>query len=407
MSHLKSQFPFFTHNPEVVYLDNAATTQKPAVVLDAMQDFYERDNVSIAGLYPASVAMSATVEAERAYLREFMGAFVGSHVIFTQSATDSLNILAAGLEKEVRGLDTIVVTDIEHHANILPWRRLAQLTGAKIESVPLTPDFGIDLDALLSFAKTAKIVALTHVSNITGLMLDIKVIGEKIRAINPECIIVVDGSQGVTKTKIECARWGIDAYVFSAHKIYGPLGIGVLWGTAKLLEMVEPYRVGGKMVDTVGQTGVSWAPLPAKLEAGTPNVAGVVGMGAGVRFQQQLFAEGSMQRELDLTRYCLELLSSIKLVHIIGTPGNMHGIISFVVEGVDSYDIGSFLGRHPFDLAAPSIAVRVGTHCGQPFMHAVGIDGTVRISFACYNTRKDVDAFFAVLSAAISFFTKS
>ncbi len=405
MPPIRAQFPFFTHNPDILYLDNAATTQKPQVVLDMMRDFYERDNVSIAGLYSASMRMSAAVEAERAFLKSFLGGGEGSHLIFTQSATDSLNILASGLEKMIRGPDSIVVTDIEHHANILPWRRLAQRTGVKMQSVPLTADFNLDYDQLYDMAKTAKIVALTHVSNITGLRLDIAELSRKIRVVNPECIIIVDGSQGVTKEPVDVASWGIDAYVFSAHKIYGPLGIGVLWGTAKLLEMVEPYRVGGKMVDSVTSSSVQWAPLPAKLEAGTPNAAGILGMGAGVRFQQQLWAQGSAEYEQELTEYCLEKLQQIKEVKIIGTPGNIHGIISFVVENIDSYDIGSFLGKNPLDMTAPSIAVRVGMHCGQPFMQAAGVDGTIRVSFAPYNTLEDIDSFTTVLCAAITYFS--
>jgi cysteine desulfurase/selenocysteine lyase len=367
------------------YLDTAATAQKPKQVIDAIARAYGETYATVhRGVYQRSAEMTLAFEASRRRVAEFIGANAAEEVIFVRGATEGINLVAQSWGgTNLKPGDRIMLSILEHHSNIVPWQLIAERTGAEIDVAPLTEDGRIDLDAMAAMlTERHKIVALAHVSNVLGSVLDAKRAAKLAHGVGAK--LLLDGCQAVPRMPVDVAELGCDFYVFSGHKLYGPTGIGVLWGKADLLDAMPPWQGGGAMIDKVSFARTTYAPPPARFEAGTPHVVGVIGLHAAVDYVAGIGLEAIAAHEDALVRETRRTLSAMNSVRLLG-PDDSAGIVSFAVEGVHPHDVGTILDES-------HVAIRAGHHCAQPLMEHLGLHATARASFGVYNGKQDVEA---------------
>ena len=396
----RSDFPLLARHPALHYLDSAATAQKPAVVLDALRDFYETSNANPhRGAYALSVLATDRYHAARETVARFIGASDSDCLIFTRGTTESLNLVAhAWGDTNIGAGDEVVVTALEHHANFVPWQQLALRTGAALRIVELTPTHTIDLDMLRDVvgART-KIVAITHVSNAVGSITPLQDVVRIVRA-RSAAVIVVDGAQAVPHLPVHFDALDIDFYAFSGHKLLGPMGIGVLVGRRPLLEAMPPYQFGGDMIEWVRDTDSTWNVLPYKFEAGTPNAADAVALAAAVRYLDGLGMARVRSHELALLEAAEASVRALPGVTVYGPPpAQRSGVLSFSLADVHPHDLATILDQH-------GVCIRAGHHCAQPLMRRLGVSATARASFYVYSDGSDVDALVGALTAAQQLF---
>jgi cysteine desulfurase/selenocysteine lyase len=390
VAKVRADFPILStsaNGKPLVYLDNGATTQKPQAVIDATDRYYEAQNANIhRGVYELSQIATNTYDDARRTVAQFINAAEDAECIFTRGTTEGINLVAAGFRSILKQGDEIIVSTMEHHSNIVPWQMLAEATGAVLKVIPITDAGELRMDeyAKLLSGRT-KIVAVTHLSNALGTVND----ATRITAMAHErgAAVLIDGAQWVAHYPTDVQDIGCDFYAFSGHKLYGPTGIGVLYGKRAWLERLPPYQGGGDMIETVTFAKTTYAVLPNKFEAGTPNMAGAVGLEAAIDYVQSVGLTAAAEHEHDLLAYATEQLSQLPGIRIIGTAKEKGSVISFVVENppMAAYDLGVQLDRR-------GIACRTGHHCCMPLMDRMNIPATTRASFAMYNTREDVDA---------------
>jgi cysteine desulfurase/selenocysteine lyase len=367
------------------YLDTAATAQKPRPVIDAIARGYAETYATVhRGVYQRSAEMTLAFEAARRKVAAFIGAPAPEEVVFLRGATEAINLVAQSWGGTfLQPGDRILLSMLEHHSNIVPWQMVAERTGAAIDVAPLTADGRIDLDAAAAMlTERHRIVALAHVSNVLGSVVDARRAAELAHRVG--ALLLLDGCQAVPRMPVDVAALGCDFYVFSAHKLYGPTGIGVLWGRADLLETMPPVQGGGAMIDKVTFEKTTYAAPPARFEAGTPHVVGVLGLAAAVDYVQGIGVDAIAAHETALVRETRDALRSLNSVRLFG-PEDSAGIVSFAVEGVHPHDVGTILDES-------RVAIRAGHHCAQPLMAHLGVDATARASFGVYNGPRDIEA---------------
>lgn len=382
----KKDFPLLAGTADA-YLDNAATAQRPRCVMDAEADFYLHHNANpLRGLYPLSVEATEIYEASRETVRAFIGAASADEIIFTRNTTESLNLVAYsyGLT-HVKAGDEVLVSIMEHHSDLLPWQMVCRAAGAELKFIECAPDGSIDLAAVerLITAKT-KIVAIAQVSNVLGREYPVAEIARL--AHKKGAVIVVDGAQSTPHMPVDVRALDADFFAFSGHKVFGPMGIGVLYGKRALLDAMPPFLTGGEMIESVTRTGAVYAELPHKFEAGTVNAAGAAGLKAALEYVSGVGFAEMQRRELALTAHAMEALGAIGHVHILGSskPEEHTGIVTFTLDGVHPHDISEIL-------ASDGVCVRAGHHCAQPLLAHLGLNATVRASMAFYNTPDEID----------------
>ena len=367
------------------YLDTAATAQKPQVVIDAITRAYGETYATVhRGVYQRSADMTVAYEAARAKVARFIGATTSDEIVFVRGATEGINLVAqCWAASQLKAGDRILLSMLEHHSNIVPWQMAAERVGAAIDVLPLTADHRIDLDAMeRMLTPQHTLVALAHVSNVLGSVLDAKRATDLAHGVGAK--ILLDGCQAVPRIAVDVAAIGCDFYVFSGHKLYGPTGIGVLWGRGELLSQMPPYQGGGSMIDRVTFARTTYAPPPGRFEAGTPHIVGALGLAAAIDYVEGIGLDRIHAHETALVRDARAALGSLNSVRLFG-PEDSAGIVSFAVEGVHPHDVGTILdeGR---------VAIRAGHHCAQPLMEVLGVDATARASFAVYNGPQDIEA---------------
>ena len=386
-SPFKADFPLLANNPELVFLDSAATAQRPAAVLDAERSFYETMNANpLRGLYKLSVDATAAIEQARAKVAAFVGADDPAEVIFTRNASESLNLIAKTLGPTVlHEGDEVCISIMEHHSNLIPWQQVCRASGAKL--VFLRPDdqgvIGPEEIAAKIGPKT-KIVSVTHVSNVLGVENPIRAIADAGHA--QGAIVIADGAQSLPHVLVDVKELGVDAFAFSAHKLGGPMGIGGLWAHRELLESLPPFLTGGEMIDSVTEDGAAWAPIPEKFEAGTQDAAGIYATGAAIDYILEHGRTELEERERELAAYLCEKLQALPYVKIVGPddPRAHIGAVSFMVDGIHPHDVSSLLDTK-------NIAIRAGHHCAQPLLTWMGIESCCRASVGFYHDKTDVD----------------
>ncbi|MDO6416671.1 cysteine desulfurase [Sphingomonas sp. BIUV-7] len=367
------------------YLDTAATAQKPQIVIDAIAAAYGETYATVhRGVYQRSADMTLAYEAARERVARFIGAGSSAEIVYVRGATEAINLIAQCWGGTVlKPGDRILLSQLEHHSNIVPWQMIAERTGALIDVAPLTADHCIDLDAVEAMLTPQhKLVALAHVSNVLGSVLDVKRAADLAHAVGAK--LLVDGCQAVARLPVDVTALGCDFYVFSGHKLYGPTGIGCLWARPELLEAMPPYQGGGSMIDKVSFAKTTYAPPPTRFEAGTPHIVGALGLHAAIDYVESIGLDAIHAHETALVRQTREALSAMNSVTLFG-PEDSAGIVSFAIHGVHPHDVGTILdeGR---------VAIRAGHHCAQPLMEALGVPATARASFGVYNGPADVDA---------------
>lgn len=394
---IRAQFPAFTqtiNDMPLVYLDSAATTQKPTVVIDAMADYYRFHNANVhRGSHSMTAQATAKFEQARQTVADFIGAPSKETIIWTRGATESINLVAQSYARNtLNACDEILVCENEHHANIVPWQLVAEQTGAKVVKVPITANGEFDFAQFTQLlSERCKLVAIAHITNVTGARQPIEQVIAAAHQVGAK--VLVDGAQGIVHEKVDVQALDADFYLFSGHKIYAPNGIGVLYGKADLLTQMPPWHGGGKMVEKVSFSGTTFANPPARFEAGTPNVAGAIGLACAIDWYQQFDRQTVHHHLQQLQTATYQALLQIPDVEVIGYQPNA-AVISFIIPGVHHQDIATLLNHQ-------GIAVREGHHCAHPLMDALNIKGTVRISFGIYNTLDDVKRLIAALNKAI------
>lgn len=366
------------------YLDTAATAQKPRVVIEAMARALGEDYATVhRGVYARSANMTLAFEAARQRVARFIGAPSQNEIVFVRGATEAINLIANSWGSLLKSGDRILLSQLEHHSNIVPWQLLRDRIGIEIDVCPLTPDGQIDLDAAEEMLTPAhKLVALAHVSNVLGSVLDAKRAAKLAQAVGAK--LLLDGCQAVPHMPVNVAELGCDFYVFSAHKLYGPTGIGALWARADLLDAMPPWQGGGAMINRVSFAQTTYAPAPARFEAGTPAIAEAIALTAAIDYVDGIGLDAIHGHEAQLVRAARDAMSQMNSVRLFG-PDNSAGIISFAVEGVHPHDVGTILDEE-------GVAIRAGHHCAQPLMDHMGVPATARASFGLYNDMDDVAA---------------
>ncbi len=400
---IRKDFPILTrqiHGKPLVYLDSGATTQKPQTVIDVEARFYEQTNANIhRGIHTLSEESTALYEGARAKIASFIGSPSAESVIFTRNATEAINLVAYGWARKVlKSGDEILLTSVEHHSNLIPWQMTAQAIGAKLKFIPMTAEGLLDLsklDTLLT--KKTKLVAMTAMSNVLGTIFPVADIIKKAHRVGAK--VLLDGAQSVPHMPVSVKAIGCDFLAFSAHKMLGPTGIGILWGRPELLSDMDPMLGGGDMILEVWREKATWNELPWKFEAGTPNIAGAVAFGEAIDYLSKLGMDNVRKHEKELTAYALDVLKKDPQIHLYGPmdPEVRGGVISFNYGTIHPHDIGTLLDQE-------GIAIRAGHHCCQPLMRDLEISGTARASFYIYNTCDDVDRLAAALKKAASVF---
>jgi cysteine desulfurase/selenocysteine lyase len=394
VTRIREDFPILrrrVHGKPLVYLDNAATTQKPDVVVDRLVRYYREENANIhRGVHALSVEATEAYDAARERVRRFLNAADAREIVFVRGATEAINLVAATYGRmHVAAGDEIVVAEMEHHSNIVPWQMLCQQKGARLRVAPITDAGELRLDAYEGLlGPRTRLVAMTHVSNALGT---INPVAEIVRQAHDRGIpVLVDGAQAVAHMPVDVQAIGCDFYVFSGHKVFGPTGIGVLYGRAALLEAMPPYQGGGDMIRSVAFEGTSYNDVPYKFEAGTPHIAGAIGLAAAIDYLTARDLERVSAYERELLAYGTQALAAVEGVRLVGTAPEKAGILSFVMDDVHPHDIGTILDRQ-------GVAIRAGHHCCQPLMARLGVPATARASLALYNTRDEIDALAASL----------
>lgn len=391
------QFPALqqtVNHQRLVYLDSAATTQKPQCVIDAISRYYSQQNANVhRGSHSLTAQATSQFESARQTVADFIHADSSKEIIWTRGATEALNLIAQTYARNtLQAGDEILVGEMEHHANIVPWQIVAEQTGAKVVKVPMTPDCQFDLtafEALLS--SRTKLVAIAHITNVTGTRQPIEQVIDRAHQVG--AVVVVDGAQGIVHETVDVQALDADFYVFSGHKLYAPAGIGVLYGKLNLLEAMPPWHGGGKMVEKVSFNGTTYSELPGKFEAGTPNVAGAIALETAIKWYQEFTHQDVATHIHSLVDEAQRRLNQIEDVRILGYQEHA-SVISFVIDGVHHQDIATLLDQQ-------GIAVRAGHHCAHPLMDALNVKGTVRASFAIYNTHDDVERFIQAVEKAV------
>lgn len=398
---LRKHFPFFSNprSQDWVYLDSAATSQKLQSVIDVTQHYYQERTVNVhRSSHQLAASVTEQFEQSRKHIQHFIGAKSHKEIVWTKGATESINLIANGLSKSVfKAGDSILISALEHHANIVPWQQIAQVLNLQLQVMPVDTHGVLKLkESLQLINSSTALVALGHVSNALGNINPIEVIIAKAKQFG--ALTLIDGTQAVSHLAVDVQRLDCDFYVFSGHKMFGPTGIGVLYGKYALLEQLPPYQLGGEMIQKVSFKHTTFQPPPLKFEAGTPNIAGVLGIGVASEFIQQ-HRTTLLGLEHNLYQQLLDTLSIIPQVRLWGDIVNSICVQSFTVQGVSHYDLAVLLDKR-------NIAVRVGHHCAMPLMEALGIDGTIRVSMAAYNTSADIHAFGTALTECISLLTE-
>lgn len=395
---IRSDFPILSQTvrgKKLIYFDNAATTQKPKKVIETIAKYYENINSNIhRGVHYLSEKATYEYENARVKIKEFINALSACEVIFTRGATESINLIAYSYAlTNVKENDEIIISSLEHHANIVPWQEVCRRTGAKLKVIPITDNGELLFDQYCSMLnERVKIVSVTQVSNALGIITPIKEIINKAKEFG--AITIVDGSQAVPHLKVDVQELGCDFYVFSGHKIYGPTGIGILYGKADILETMPPYQTGGDMIRSVTFEKTIFNDIPMRFEAGTPNIEGAIALKEAIDYVNKLNINEICEYETALLKYCEERLSEIPDIRIYGKSQNKAAVVSFDIKDIHPHDIGTILDTE-------GIAIRAGHHCAQPLMQRLGIPATARASFAFYNTFEEIDALYEALLKTI------
>jgi cysteine desulfurase/selenocysteine lyase len=395
---IREQFPILNqkvHGKPLVYFDNAATAQKPIAVIEAISDYYLNYNANVhRGVHTLSQRATDAMESVREQVRAHLNAAEAAEIIFTRGITDSINAIAYGLSNTVQKGQNVVITAMEHHSNIVPWQMLCERTGAELRHLPMDEHGELILDRLeVVIDQNTAIVAFNHISNTLGTINPVQKIISQAKKVGAWTL--VDGAQSGPHTIVDVQSWDVDFFTLSSHKMYGPTGLGILYGKRERLEAIAPYQGGGEMISTVTLEKSTYAGLPHKFEAGTPHVEGIIGFGAALKFINEIGIESISAHEQSLLEYATKECSGIKGFRVIGNSKNKASVLSFVIDGVHPYDLGVLLDQQ-------GIAVRTGQHCTQPIMDAFCIEGTVRASFAMYNTFEEIDSFISGLKKAVS-----
>ena len=398
IDQIRADFPVLhqlVNKAPLVYFDNAATTQKPKAVMDALTAYYEQDNANIhRGIHTLAERATTAYELTRKKLAAFLNAPSTDQIIFTSGTTAGINLVAQTFGRANVGEgDQIIVSNLEHHSNIVPWQMIAEEKGAEIKVIPVSDEGVLDIEALKGLLNPkVKLVAVNHVSNAIGTINPIAEIISLAHAVGAK--VLIDGAQSVAHLAVDVQALDLDFFVFSAHKLFGPTGVGVLYGKRELLEAMPPYQGGGEMIKEVSFSGTTYNELPYKFEAGTPNIADVIAFGAALDYVQAIPAEALAAQEEALLAYATEKLQSIPGLKIVGTAPEKIAVISFVVDGVHPQDIGVLLDKF-------GIAIRTGHHCAQPLMQRYNLVGTCRASFSFYNTFEEIDRFVLCLEKTL------
>lgn len=388
INKIRSAFPLLNQKMRgkpIVFLDSAASSQKPSQVIDAIDQYYQTTHANVhRGVYELSQRATDAYEKGRHLVKAFINAPSEKEVIFVRGATEGINLVASGFGKKfLQTGDEVIVSGMEHHSNIVPWQLACEASGAHLKVIPVNEQGELDIDGFKSLVNDkTKIVAVVHVSNTLGTINPVEEIIEFAHERNIP--VLLDGAQAIPHMKIDVQQLDVDFYTFSGHKMFGPTGIGVLFGKEKWLNALPPYQGGGEMIENVTFEKTTYNELPHKFEAGTPDISGVVGLGAAIEYIESIGHEAIEQHEKALLDYATDQLSQIEGIRIIGTAAHKASVISFLIEGLHPYDVGTILDQQ-------GIAVRTGHHCTQPLMDQYGIPGTIRASFAFYNNMEDID----------------
>lgn len=392
IQNIRAQFPILqqeVNGRPLVYFDNGATSQKPQMVIDAISQYYSKENSNIhRGVHFLSQQATNKYEAAREATRRFINADSIEEIIITRGTTEAINLVASCLSRFLfKAGDEILISAIEHHSNIVPWQMACEQTGAVLKVIPVLDSGELDMDAFKSLlSEKTKLLAVNHISNALGTINPIE---EMIALAHTKgALVLIDGAQAVPHTKVDVQALNADFYCFSAHKMYGPTGIGILHGKKEILEKMPPYHGGGEMIKEVTFEGSTYNDLPYKFEGGTPNIAGGIGLEAAIRFMEEVGVENIAKQEADLLAYATQKLLEVGGIRFIGEAKNKAGLVSFLIDGIHPFDAGTILDKL-------GIAIRTGHHCAQPVMARFDIPGTMRASFAVYNTKEEIDVFIA------------
>jgi|TARA_R110000737_G_scaffold93859_4_gene127314 cysteine desulfurase/selenocysteine lyase len=395
---IRDQFPTLkqqVYGKNLIYLDNGATSQKPQVVIDALNHFYVKENANIhRGVHYLSQMATTAYEQARKTIQVYINAQKSEEIIFTKGTTDAINLVANSFGELLKAGDEILISAMEHHSNIVPWQMLCERKGCVLRIIPINQKGEIiqeEYDALLN--EKTKLVAITHISNTLGTINPVRSMTAKAHAVGAR--VLIDGAQSIQHKKIDVIDMNCDWFVFSGHKVYGPTGIGVLYGKEEILEKMPPYQGGGDMIAKVTFEKTTYNELPFKFEAGTPHIAGGIGLGKAFEFLNTLDMEAVLNYEIELEAYAQDLLLTFEGIDVIGQAKKKTSVVSFVVDGIHPFDIGTLLDKQ-------GIAVRTGHHCTQPLMDFYKIPGTTRASFALYNTKEEIDIFITAVEKSLS-----
>ena len=398
MSNLinKADFPIFDDN-NLIYLDSASTSQKPKIVLDTIKNVYERYNANVhRALYDLGSKSTELYEDSREIISKLINAPSSKEIIFTSGTTASINLLSYSLESKLQKHDEILISHMEHHANIVPWQQLAKRIGAKLRYLPLTKSGDIDLtNSKKYFTNKTKIVSITHMSNVLGTINPVKKIAKMAKSVG--AIYIIDGAQSVSHMNVNVQDLDCDFLAFSGHKMLGPTGVGILWGKMALLNDLDPFLSGGEMIDKVNLESSTWNDVPYKFEAGTPNYVQAIGMGEAVKYLLNIGMDNIHNYEKELTSYAIEKLQNIPSIKIYGEPDKKGGVISFNIKNIHPQDLAQFLNED-------NICMRVGHHCAQPLLKTLNETSTARISFYIYNDFSDIDKLVDSINSTIKYF---
>ncbi|PZC48876.1 MAG: cysteine desulfurase / selenocysteine lyase [Chloroflexi bacterium] len=403
---IRKDFPILhqsVHGKPLVYLDNAATTQKPRQVIQALVDYYEGYNSNVhRAVHTLGQKATAAYEESREKIANFIGAPSSQDIVYTRGTTEAINLVSyTWAEENIGPGDEIVVTEMEHHSNLVPWQRIAQAKGATLKGIPLKEDWTLDMSTLGSvITERTKLVAVTHMSNVLGTIVPVKEIVQAARRVGAK--VLIDGAQAVPHMRVNVADLDCDFYAFSGHKMCGPTGIGALYVKEEVLKEMEPFHRGGEMVREVWFDRATWNDLPMRFEAGTPNIADAIALGAAVDYLQTLGMDNIRQHEIEITSYAIEAFKELEedLDHY--GPRDLQyrgGIISFYAEDVHPHDLGTFVDSY-------GVAIRTGHHCAMPLMRQMGLPATARASFYVYNTTEEIDILVDALKKALRYFSK-
>lgn len=398
IDQIRSVFPTLhqqVFGKQLVYLDNGATSQKPQVVIDALARYYTSENANIhRGVHHLSQVATEKYEAARTTIQQYINAPTSSQVLFTKGTTDGINLVASSFGELLTEGDEIIISAMEHHSNIVPWQMLCERKGCKLRVIPIETTGSLKMDVFESFLNNrTKLVAVTHISNTLGTINPVEAIIEKAHAVGAK--VLIDGAQSIQHMKVDVQALDCDFFAFSGHKVFGPTGVGILYGKSGVLNAMPPYQGGGDMIAKVTFEKTTYNELPHKFEAGTPNIAGGIALGTAFDYLNSLDMDAIHAHEQDLLEYAEAQITTIEQVRIIGTAHPKTSVVSFVVEGAHPFDLGTLLDKQ-------GVAVRTGHHCTQPLMDFFEIPGTIRASFAFYNTKAEIDIFINALKRSIS-----